>query len=968
MSPADQVLFDQWITRRDANAFTRLAEKYAAMVYAVGRRITGNAHDAEDVAQAAFEALASERRAPKVHLGAWLHRVATYRALNHLNAENRRAEREARYERERPKHTEIGWDDIYELVDEAIAALPDKQRDVVVAHYLEGKTHDAIARELGVSRPAVTQRVQAGVAGIRAVLGKRGVTLTLAALGGLLANGAEAAAPAALAAQLGKIALSGYTGKTGTGIGLWQALIEGLGTAKGLAALALVCGSISIPAVYWVQRDMVGGPIEAPSIAAVSSSPVAPARAATATNQIANVEAAIPATMAAAAVPSTASAAVAETTTPAVSGIVVDRNDVPIAGASVYARDIPVESTESVSSDKTSYGYSVSAGIRKSTTTAEDGSFTLERIPEGTLIWDAYPPGWMEFESGIGGPPVEISLGRTEHRTDVRLVITADLTISGRVTTVDGTPVEGATLRAYRITGRRVGGYSSCVSDKQGRYEIPLLPEGDLDIEASSPDYSEVTLKEVPAGSRDVVIVMEGRGAVEGTVVNGDTGEPISVFYASDKSRAGTTGVVPGFKNLGGGKFQLEKVDAAMSSVTIAAPGFDPTTVPLPSIVPGEVISGMLVEMTPVYVARGTVLDRAGNPVYAAKIFTNRVLDSAFDVAHHNALTNQYGEFELHGVVPETPDIVAFHKDLGTATARLDWERSEPVTLVLEPGGSVEGTVLLGGQPAANASVHATSSLGTRHHSDLDKAGHYRIDGLAPGRAELSFRIFGSDPSRPRARSVEAVIVENQTTPVNMNFALATSTLEGWVSDRSGPLARATIHATIARDGEEDWFSTESNEEGYYVFDALPSGVVALTLMTPTGVRKQEDVQLPEGTQLRHDFQLDAGTVVTCTFGKFSNGAAHFQVGVFAGQPAPVPRNKEERKVFNREAIGMATSYGGRPITLPGLSPGTYAIVAYEIPENYPREELDTPLASVPSVAQSITVSGESDLAVDFNF
>lgn len=52
MSPADQVLFDQWITRRDANAFTRLAEKYAAMVYAVGRRITGNTQDAEDVAQA----------------------------------------------------------------------------------------------------------------------------------------------------------------------------------------------------------------------------------------------------------------------------------------------------------------------------------------------------------------------------------------------------------------------------------------------------------------------------------------------------------------------------------------------------------------------------------------------------------------------------------------------------------------------------------------------------------------------------------------------------------------------------------------------------------------------------------------------------------------------------------------------------------------------------------------------------
>ena len=253
MSPDDKILFERWRNKRDAEAFRCLADRYAGMVYATGRRLTGKPQDAEDVAQATFEALATQRRAPRVHLGAWLHRVATYRALNLLRTERRRRQHEEAYQRVRPKHSDVTWDDIYDLVDEAVAALPAGQRDVVVASFLEGHTHEQIARQLGLSRPAVTQRVQKGIAGIRRALRRKGVRVPIAILGGLLSRAASGATPPGMAAKLGKLSLSGYTGEAAFAQGAWQLLGSGLASAKALGLAATVVG-IAV-SVYFVTTN-----------------------------------------------------------------------------------------------------------------------------------------------------------------------------------------------------------------------------------------------------------------------------------------------------------------------------------------------------------------------------------------------------------------------------------------------------------------------------------------------------------------------------------------------------------------------------------------------------------------------------------------------------------------------------------------------------------------------------------------
>lgn len=592
MSPADQVLFDQWITRRDASAFTCLAEKYAAMVYAVGRRITGNTHDAEDVAQAAFEALASQRRAPRVHLGAWLHRVATYRALNHLKAEHRRADREARYDREHPKHTEIGWDDIYELVDEAIAALPDKQRDVVVAHYLEGKTHDAIARELGVSRPAVTQRVQAGVAGIRAALGKRGVAVPLAALGAMLANGAEAAVPIALAAQLAKIALSGYTGKTGTGIGLWQGMVAGMGTAKGLAAsvavvIAAALGIAGLARVeqggqHAVARTEPSGQVSPsvdPVVVETDASPSDPAA-------VAQVE-----------TPVTTFSANSQGAR--IFGKVVDTKGIPVVRASVelsgttdlhgglsrasgedgsfeFLNVLPAGSCW-VGADVKRDGHRMNSGQveLRPVLPGESYEVTLtlyEGVIAGRVLDEhakpmagigvvASPHEWHyrfslpSAESGadgryhIGGamegayemtikpedgPYLKTGvLVRSDGigvRSEVNLVFKSALgsVLLGRVTDADGKPIERAYVQANLTIAPHTSSWD--YSDAEGHYEIMGLTEGPNLASAQHFDYGGQTTRNVPLDGDPVDFVLPFKGTVNGQVVNAETDEAIPEF------------------------------------------------------------------------------------------------------------------------------------------------------------------------------------------------------------------------------------------------------------------------------------------------------------------------------------------------------------------------------------------------------------------------------------------------------
>ncbi|MFP6583735.1 MAG: RNA polymerase sigma factor [Candidatus Hydrogenedentota bacterium] len=147
MNELDGSLLDRWETAGHNQAFMELVARYQGMVYGVCLRIVRDSSKAEDLVQECFLKLTRSRPKGRDSLGPWLHRVATT-AINEQRSAIRRATRETKYMEGRPGHEVAAWDDINEILDAELNALPDACRAVIVAHYSEGHTQVEVAERM----------------------------------------------------------------------------------------------------------------------------------------------------------------------------------------------------------------------------------------------------------------------------------------------------------------------------------------------------------------------------------------------------------------------------------------------------------------------------------------------------------------------------------------------------------------------------------------------------------------------------------------------------------------------------------------------------------------------------------------------------------------------------------------------------------------------------------------------------
>jgi RNA polymerase sigma factor (sigma-70 family) len=199
---SDGQLLSRFLRRRDEGAFAELVERHGPLVLGVCRRVLSEKHEAEDVFQATFLILV--RRAASLDrrgsLANWLYTVAHRLALNVKAQSARRRARERKVGEMRALEAPGAADmaGLLPVLDEELAALPEKYRAPLLLCYLQGKTNVEAARELGWRPGSMSRRLARGRELLRQRLLRRDVMLTGAGLTALLGRQAQAAVPVAL--------------------------------------------------------------------------------------------------------------------------------------------------------------------------------------------------------------------------------------------------------------------------------------------------------------------------------------------------------------------------------------------------------------------------------------------------------------------------------------------------------------------------------------------------------------------------------------------------------------------------------------------------------------------------------------------------------------------------------------------------------------------------------------------------
>jgi RNA polymerase sigma-70 factor (ECF subfamily) len=150
---------------------------YAPRVYNLARRILGSDSDAEDVTQDVL--LTVVKKLPQFRgesaIGTWLHRITVNAALAYRRKRARRTEHQVSADPleefadtghhrgpVRPwsqAETDVLKRETQELIEQAIAQLPEAYRDVYVLADIEGLPNAEIAEMLGLNVPGVKSKL-----------------------------------------------------------------------------------------------------------------------------------------------------------------------------------------------------------------------------------------------------------------------------------------------------------------------------------------------------------------------------------------------------------------------------------------------------------------------------------------------------------------------------------------------------------------------------------------------------------------------------------------------------------------------------------------------------------------------------------------------------------------------------------------------------------------------------------------
>lgn len=271
----DTELLQRFAASADEEAFRSLVQRHAGMVYGVALRISGDPSLAEDVSQAVFTIFARKCRS-LVHkkLSGWLHDAAVLEARNFARRDARYRRMVSAYQNQmNASAVDASWEQVSPHLDEALSRLPERAKNMVIMRFYERLSFREIAAAFGKSEDASRKEVDRSVQQLGALLKKRGITTTGAALTAILGAQTLCVQPvsAAALAAASLHSLSVPASRLHDGISDWTRTILAERKTVVVALMALAPAAFLLAENIRLQKQLVElrQPVQPPAFSSV---------------------------------------------------------------------------------------------------------------------------------------------------------------------------------------------------------------------------------------------------------------------------------------------------------------------------------------------------------------------------------------------------------------------------------------------------------------------------------------------------------------------------------------------------------------------------------------------------------------------------------------------------------------------------------------------------------------------------
>jgi RNA polymerase sigma-70 factor (ECF subfamily) len=186
MKPTDEELVEAFQSG-DVSAFDLLVERWERKIRGAIYRILGSDEDARDLCQEAF--LKAFRSLPnfkqQARFSSWLYQIALNLCRDRMRRRKGRklvslddpaADHSSLLRQEPTARDGVESVEMARLVADAVAALPEEQREVIVLKEYQGLTFVEIAEALDLPTSTVKTRLYRGLVQLREALERKGIT------------------------------------------------------------------------------------------------------------------------------------------------------------------------------------------------------------------------------------------------------------------------------------------------------------------------------------------------------------------------------------------------------------------------------------------------------------------------------------------------------------------------------------------------------------------------------------------------------------------------------------------------------------------------------------------------------------------------------------------------------------------------------------------------------------------------